>query len=367
MKRFIVFRGRGAAVRSLLPIYIPLDPPSKGDLSRPDFLRRETASALHLFPDSRHSVGCSIRVAIIPPSGPPLKGDQGACTQVSSLFPPYPDVKQIILNDGFALPEEAFQGEQWTLANKNTLTVIQKMERSSVPLKEYLNVSIFYGIKTGCDQAYVITSSERDILINEDPKSVEIIRPLAVGDDIRKWHIRDSQRYIILAKIGIDIKQYPAVLKHLKKHRERLEVRCDRGPEWWQLRSCKYYDIFNGPKIHYPEIAMEPRFTFDNNKTVMLKTAFTIPTNDLFLLAILNSEPAWYYLKKRCSVLGNAESRGRLTLQTVFVKNLPIPKVDKQTKEKLKALAKKCLQSRGADCGDIESEINTIANALYNL
>jgi hypothetical protein len=30
--------------------------------------------------------------------------------------------------------------------------------------------------------------------------SAEIIKTLAVGDDIRKWHIRDSDKYLIVTR-----------------------------------------------------------------------------------------------------------------------------------------------------------------------
>ncbi len=288
-------------------------------------------------------------------------------TQVSSLSPPYPDVKRIILNDGFALPAEAFQEEKWTLTNKNTLILMKKMENAGIPLSEYIKTKIYRGVLTGCDEAYKITSSERDRLIKEDPKSAEIIKPLAVGDDIRKWHVRDNQRWIILARIGIDIKKYPAVLRHLKQFKERLETRNDKGEEWWQLRACSYYEIFSGPKIHYPEIAKESRFTFDNGNYVALKTIFTIPTDDLFLLAVLNSDSVWSYLKMRCSVLGDAESGGRLTLQKVFVEKLPIPIADRKTKDRLIILASKCLRKKGVDCRNEEDEINEVVKCLYKL
>jgi len=288
-------------------------------------------------------------------------------TQVSSLSLPYPDVKQIILNNGFALPEEAFQGEQWTLANKNTLTVIQKMERSSVPLKEYLNVSIFYGIKTGCNEAYVISSSERDKLIKEDPKSEEIIKPLAVGDDIRKWHIRDNQRWIILAKIGIDITQYPVVFKHLRQYKERLEVRCDRGSEWWQLRPCQYYDLFELPKIIYPDIAKEQRFAYDPGNYYTLNTSYFIPFENYYLLGVLNSTALWTYCKERLLVLGNAHKGGRLRLFTEFIERLPIPDANDKERKIIESLVRKCARGSESKRKEIENEIDKIVSRLYGL
>ncbi|MDE5832835.1 MAG: hypothetical protein K2H64_07620 [Desulfovibrio sp.] len=44
------------------------------------------------------------------------------------------------------------------------------------PLKEW-DVRINYGIKTGCNEAFIIDGAKKDELIAQDPKSAEIIRP----------------------------------------------------------------------------------------------------------------------------------------------------------------------------------------------
>ena len=67
---------------------------------------------------------------------------------------------------------------------------------------------------------------------------------------------------MIVTKIGIEIKDYPAVFKHLKQWKAALEIRADQGEHWWELRSCRYYDLFEGPKIIFPDIAKESRFAF---------------------------------------------------------------------------------------------------------
>ena len=88
---------------------------------------------------------------------------------------------------------------------------------------------IYWGIKTGCNEAFVIDEKKRAELISADPNSAEIIKPLAIGDDVRRWHVRDKNRYLIFTRRGIEIEKYPAVLAHLELFRERLEPR----PKTW--------------------------------------------------------------------------------------------------------------------------------------
>jgi adenine-specific DNA-methyltransferase len=50
-----------------------------------------------------------------------------------------------------------------------------KIESIGTPLRDW-NISINYGIKTGFNDAFIIDSRKKEELINQDPKSAEIIR-----------------------------------------------------------------------------------------------------------------------------------------------------------------------------------------------
>jgi hypothetical protein len=93
--------------------------------------------------------------------------------------------------------------------------------------------------------------------------------------------------------------------------------------------------------------------------------AFSIPSNDLYLLGILNSAPAWDYLKSTCFVLGDENKGRRLTLQSIYVSKLPIPDAPETEKQAIAALVQKCLDAKGAGCEAWEAEINARVAALY--
>ena len=295
------------------------------------------------------------------------KKNRTVFTQFKTLGPPYPDVKAVIQSNGSILPDDAIQGDNWNLADSETLKILGKMKKAGIPLKEYVNGEIYRGILTGFNEAFVIDYKTRQKLIDEDPMSDDLIKPMCKGDDVRKWHIRDMQRWLIVTHVGVEIHKYPAIFNHLKKWQKQLKLRQDHGDHWWELRSCTYYDLFEKPKIHYPEIAKESRFAFDKFGFYPLKTVFTIPSSDLYLLGILNSSQAWDYLKKICSVLGDEEKHGRLTLQTVFVEQLPIPQATEKEKMAIEKLVQKCLDAKGVGCEQWEKEIDERVAKLYGL
>jgi len=98
-----------------------------------------------------------------------------------------------------------------------------------------------------------------------------------------------------------------------------------------------------------------------------LKTVFSIPSTDLYLLGVLNSSLAWTYLKSVCAVLGDAEKGGRLTLQAIYVGRLPIPRATDSDRKQIAGLVRKCLDAKGVNCEKWEHEIDARVAALYGI
>ena len=214
------------------------------------------------------------------------------------------------------------------------------------------------GIKTGFNEAFIIDAATRDYLVDEDPRSAEIIKPCVIGDDVRKYEIQFRERYLIWTYIGVSIEQYPAVFNHLRQFEGRLVRRQDQGEHWWELRSCSYYDNFEKPKIIYPIIAKEPRFSLDLDYYFVNDKCFIIPQHDWYLLALLNSYLLFEMAKLSVSVLGDPNAGGRLELRAVHLQHLPIRPINFTTPaderdrqlEKAKNLYQRCLDRGSTDC-----------------
>ena len=288
-------------------------------------------------------------------------------TQVQSLKRPYPDIPMLIERHGKELSDGSVSGPNWSLTDRETAERLSKMESSSIPLGEYVEGKFYYGIKTGCNKAFVIDGEQRMRLIAEDSRSEEIIRPLFIGDDIRKWRSDFSDRWIITTKIGIDIRKYPAVLQHLKKWETELQERWDKGEQWWELRPCSYYDKFLKTKIIFPDIAKESRFTLDRRGSYVLNTAYFTPVDDLFLLGVLNSDAVWSFVQANFSSLGDPYKGGRIRFFLQSVSRIPIPKATDTDKNTISALVRNCLKSNGRGREEWEQEIERYVEAIYGL
>jgi type I restriction-modification system DNA methylase subunit len=284
-------------------------------------------------------------------------------TQPKTLESPYPDVLAVVNKHGKQLPMAATNGTHWTLADSASSSRLEQMVAASVPLGEYIDNQIYYGVKTGLNAAFFIDGETKRKLIAQDARSAEIIEPLAQGKDIRRWCLAKRDQWLIVTPIGIEIKRYPAVLNHLKQWQKELTTRYDKGNHWWELRACDYYDLFSKPKIVYPIITSTPRFCFDRTGSFINDKAFLIPSTDLFLLGALNSYPMWTYLQAICS----SDRGGFLELRAVHLAKVPIPKASQSEQKAISELVQKCIDKKGEDCEQIEELIDRRVALLFGL
>ncbi|MEJ7842567.1 MAG: TaqI-like C-terminal specificity domain-containing protein [Rubrobacter sp.] len=284
-------------------------------------------------------------------------------TQVKSLAPPYPDVAALVGEIGQPLPPDALDGSEWSLTDAATAARLRKMRAAGIPLGEYVKGQIYYGIKTGFNKAFVIDGAKREELISQDPKSAEIIKPFATGKDVRKWTVDYKDKWLIVTPIGINMKRYPAVFEHLKQWQPELEKRYDQGKHWWELRACDYYDAFDQPKVIFPDIAKDLRFALDTAQTYSNNTTYFSPTNDLYLLGLLNSSAIEdFYIELSAQVRG-----GYLRFFTQYVEQIPIPDAPTADRDAIAELVQKCLDAKGVGCEEWEAEIDGRVAALYGL
>lgn len=214
-----------------------------------------------------------------------------------------------------------------------------KMEGSGPRLGELVKGQVHFGIKTALNKAFVVDRATRDRLITEDPRNEEILKPLLVGDNVRRYELHFREKYLIWTYIGVPIKRYPAVFAHLQRFKPKAQKRSDKGEQWWELRACDYYDAFSRPKILIPAFAMTPRFAMDSGEYFFLGPAYFIASDDLYLLAVLNSKVAFDLLLEICSVLGDQDMKGRAVLRPVYFENLPIPAAPEAKREAIARLA----------------------------
>ena len=183
--------------------------------------------------------------------------------------------------------------DNWVILSNIEQSIKRKIESIGTPLKEW-DIQINYGIKTGFNDAFIISTEKRNEILNnctseeERKKTDELIRPILRGRDIKKYGYDWAGLWLINSHNGIkekniprvDINEYPAVKQHLDKHWDKLEKRADKGDTPYNLRNCAYMDDFNKPKLVYPETTQGAFFAYDEKEIYIDKTCFMVTGKD---------------------------------------------------------------------------------------
>jgi hypothetical protein len=225
------------------------------------------------------------------------------------------------------LPISGLTSDGWSLSESGPQRLVTRLSREYTSLSEYVDGKTYFGIKTGLNKAFIIDQDVHDSLIDEDPKSIEILKPLLEGRNVRRYSIEYKNKYLIWTYIGVPIGEYPAVMNHLEQFKDKLQKRWDQGDHWWELRSCSYYPLFEEPKIIYPDIATTCRFSYDSQGFFGSNTTYFIPGTDLYLLGILNSKLGQFYFTEVCAGL---EGGGTTYLRFFgqYIEDFPVRKMD---------------------------------------
>ena len=275
--------------------------------------------------------------------------------------------------------------DKWRLDQPDILSLLDKLDQTAILLGDYVKGKFYRGILTGLNEAFVIDEKTHEDLLAQDPNSADLIKPWLRGREVSKWRTPQPIQYIInIASSSnrdwpwtgrenaedIFKKNYPAIYRFLTNDPELLskaKSRSDQGQYWWEQRSCAYFAEFSRTRIIYPNMATEARFSWEEKEICNNDKAFIIPTDDKFLLAVLNSTVSAFWCWNSLPKIMGATMEFRKT----FMQNLPIPKASTDEKTKLAHLATQILDLKDvlpdADTRDLEQKINEQVYSLFKL
>ena len=297
-----------------------------------------------------------------------------------------PRLPEAFQEHAFSMHTSDLSLDGWALTSLEALKLLKKLENTGTPLGEYVGGTFYMGVKTGYNKAFIINSSTRQQLIVEDAKSDELIKPLFRGRSLQKWKTEATNEYLIAIASSVNLEwpwseagstseaerlfseTYPAIHQHLNGYRDQLIDREDQGKFYWELRSCAYYAEFGKPKIIYPQTAKSLYACYDTTKIFGLNNIYFIPTNDLSLLAILNSLLFDWYARHKFYSINDLWAGGRMQFFAQYMEKVPIADRKSGQKAELSRLVKRILVDPESDeVRSLQKEIDAQIYQLYEL
>jgi len=253
---------------------------------------------------------------------------------------------EYVRNNSFFINQNELNEKEWNIQKTEANELLKKVRSSGVPIEEYVGAKIYRGILTGLNEAFIIDEETRSELIQKEPDSANIIKPVLSGSEIKRYSSLSKSKYLIFIPWHFPLhkgqisgasrdaeesfeKNYPAIYDYLINFKGRLETRNKDETgiryEWYALQRCaaSYYEEFDKPKIVWGNLSKRSSFALDEKNGFYVNApACILPTNSRYVLGILNSKLMSYFLKSIC-----AERQGGFIEQKpVYVSQVPIKK-----------------------------------------
>ena len=213
--------------------------------------------------------------------------------------------------------------DSWVVLSPIEQSIKKKMEAIGTPLKDW-DIQINYGIKTGCNEAFIISTEKRKEILDdcqtedERKRTAELIRPILRGRDIKRYGYEWAELWLIATfpSRHYNIDEYPAVKQYLlsfgierleqtgKTHivnGEKVKSRKKTHNKWFETQdSISYWEDFSKPKVMWKIIGCNINFCFDE-KQLICNNAVDIMTGDrdylIQFVGLMNSKLFDWYLK----------------------------------------------------------------------
>lgn len=275
--------------------------------------------------------------------------------------------------------------DSWVILSSLEQTIKQKIEKIGKPLKNW-NITINYGIKTGFNDAFIISSETRKEILskcaNEDERkrTDAIIRPILRGRDIQRYNYEWAELYIIatLPSRHYDIEDYPSIKNYLLSfgmerleqtgethiiNKEKIKSRKKTNNKWFETQdSISYWDDFDKPKIIYPETTVgRSQFYYDDSKFMLDKTCFFISGEKLkFLEGMLTSKIIEWYLERMCRLLG----KRTIQYSKQWIEDIPIASPNEKQEKDVVEIVDEITDNIKNDSAESQQKINLLIKKL---
>lgn len=228
--------------------------------------------------------------------------------------------------------ERSFAGKtSWVFVDEDKERFVDTIKKQGIPLTDW-DVRINYGILTGSNDAFWISSEQYQDLVSQDEKSKDILVPHLRGRNIKQYQISWEGFYLINSHNGlkeekiapVNINDYKPIKEHLDAFYDTLVDRTHQGDTPYNLRNCTYLRDFDQKKMIYHIQAKIPSFYLDTEGYYFNDKAFMVVGHHIgYLTAFFNSTLFQYCFFEEFPPIqgGNREMR-KVILERIPVKDV---------------------------------------------
>ncbi len=276
--------------------------------------------------------------------------------------------------------QDAFSGSDWKIAPPSAAMVMRKYEDLG-ELQQFAKVRL--GMITGLDEVFVVPTKNLDLY---DP---ELFVPLLSDREMEAYRVPKAVKTAVFFPFsdkvpleeGVLRRKYSKTWHYLLANRERLQARkavINGEVPWWRPERPRQPKHLLQAKIVTPHLVLAPRFGLDLKGRVAVSHSPYLTIEHLsergaeerdqlmYLLGVLNSTPAFWYITQRSHVY----QRGYSRLEVATLSQARIPgfwSVETASRTRVIRLVEARLTASGGTALGIEHELDDLVADLYGL
>lgn len=243
-------------------------------------------------------------------------------------------VTKYLLQKGL-LKLHADRTETWQISNNQNNSWIDTIHKNTdFYIGDKFKVRV--GIKSCADNVFITQQWEREGCEIEG----DLLKEMISQENINAWSIDRSSMIKILyphyssnnKRKVYDIEKYPSAGKYLEKHRQQLEGRSyliKANRRWYEYWVPQNPELWNLPKVVFPDISPTPRFCFDESGAIVNGNCYWMCAKDeeekrllLLIEGVCNSD---VMVKYHDISFNNKLYSGRRRYLTQYIEKYPVP------------------------------------------
>jgi adenine-specific DNA-methyltransferase len=275
------------------------------------------------------------------------------------------------------LAEASNREDKWSLSTPEFDYLLSAInDRKLCSFEDVATIKV--GIKTTADKVFV--KSDWDDCGSK--VETHLLRHLLTHREANRWRsVANSKQKQVLypyeiacsKKTPVDLSDYKGAQEYLEKHKQQLQGReylIEAGRKWYEIWVPHVPSEWALPKIVFPDISEEPKFFLDLSGAIvqgdcywmMLKKG--VCEDFLYLmLAVANSSLGTKFYDV---MFHNKLYAGRRRFMTQYVRKFPIPKLEKDKKDKLVQQVKQLVNASG-DLAKVEADCDSLVWEAFGL
>lgn len=290
---------------------------------------------------------------------------------------PDPKHKFFVLDSKHSHKLDYFQSELdldgWAFLQDDLARIMKKINLIGTPLRNH-QLSLLYGIKTGCNDAFIVSSDIKDELIQEDPSNGSVLLPILRGRDILQYEVKPVSNWLIGVDNSYDVPRHlPSIARYLERKNLELkyipENRVSKGRTWMNIQGN--INVSSEDKIVWSKISKFNKFGWSSKSEQILDTAYRMHGSHLkYYLGVLNSQVILFIFHS----ITNSTGMNTTQWEGFTVEKIPVPKfaeVNPKISGQIESLVDQRIglsQSESSnECFVIESEIEKLVRNLFEL